>query len=514
MSLSAEPIRLIGNPEENFYVLGKKHQEAFRSLYARFTTQSEFTQTLNSIKALFRKTEAPKLANNHWASWLKNYCEGLEVPVQDYLEFLTNIEKSALPSSLPAGCTSAFCWDQSIQGVQHVRLLDWPLSMGHEPEIIYIEVPKAHALVLIGIKALPFLPFSAMNSEGVTMAIHGKFNSLFHREGGPIGEAVIESLLISKDVGDIRKNLKHFQSVHHWGLYSSDGEGNILAMDIAGPQVDVVSSEISTNQNMIFNNLSVVKNKASIEAQPQGYALFCRQRYDWSLEKLKNTSVKSPLLKMTQIHQPHSYPAPAVTLSTVQSLQLTPSSRSLDFTIGEPPLWNQGKIIRYENLFYNHMRGSEEITTKLKGSDVESWQTLHELSLAQKFMDQGELTEAFHYIQMAHSKAQGETANLLAWVWPWWQWKHLKGKRMRHFVYKENAINLKKTGLYHEHLKLLQLLFELELSLSSTVTPMDLSGKFKLFAETVLKMPYIERSLYLKKIDPRLDIQDLILPSH
>ena len=221
-----EPVRLIGNPEENFYILGKKHQSAFKALWQRVMPAESWRSKLDTFTERWRRVEAAAIPDNTWGAWLKAYCEGLEVTPARYLQFLGHMEAGALPHVL-AGCTSVFRWDEATQGPQHLRLLDWPLALidGETSEQLLIEAPGKPALLLICVPGLAFLPLTAMNSHGVTMALHAKYHSLKQADGRPISEAVIEGLLHSKSVLELRRQLKSFQTQRLWGLNSCDAAG-------------------------------------------------------------------------------------------------------------------------------------------------------------------------------------------------------------------------------------------------------------------------------------------------
>lgn len=506
-----EPVRLIGNPEENFYILGKKHQAAFKTLWQKVMPAESWRARLDSLTERWRRVEAPTIPDNTWGSWLKAYCEGLEITPARYLQFLARIEAGALPHVL-AGCTSVFRWDEATQGPQHLRLLDWPLALveGETSEHLLIEAPGKPALLLIGIPGLTFLPLTAMNSHGMTMALHAKYHSLQHSDGRPISEAVIEGLLSAKNVQELRRQLKSFQTQRLWGLNACDAAGMVLAMDIGGPQVDVISADLREARLLVFNNAPLVKNKDLENAEPPTFTHFCKTRREWCLERLEKDSGEHPLIALTRAHKLHRASAPAVTLSTLQAMMLAPATRTLDWSLGTPPLWQQGTMLRWQDLFSTHMRQPQTITSSFPKEERHEWSLRQHYSLAQKSLDLKDITAAFHHLQMGLASAEGEHRALGAWVWAWWQWRYLENKRDRLMLYQETQETLRRTpATYRGHVQLLRLILELELGLVATVTPLDLPPLLRLWSEKYLTTAASERAALSKELHVRLDLHDL-----
>jgi hypothetical protein len=506
-----EPVRLIGNPEENFYILGKKHQAALKTLWQRVMPAESWRSKLDTLTERWRRVDAAVIPDNTWGSWLRAYCEGLEIAPARYLQFLMHMEVGALPNVL-VGCTSIFRWDEATQGPQHLRLLDWPLALvdSETSEHILIEAPGKPALLLVCVPGLAFLPMTAMNSHGVTIALHAKYHSLKEADGRPISEAVIEGLLNSKSVLDLRRQLKSFQTQRLWGLNSCDAGGMVLAMDIGGPQVDVLSADLREARLLVFNNAPLVKNKELESAEPPTFTHFCRARREWCLERLEKASADHPLVTLTRAQKLHRVSAPAVTLSTLQSLMLSPALRTFDWMLGTPPLWQQGSMVRWQDLFNTHMRNPQTITVNFPKEERHEWSLRQHYALAQKSLDLQDVTTAFHHLQMGLASAEGEHKALGAWVWAWWQWRHLENKRDRLMLYKETQETLRQTpATYRGHVLLLRLILEVELGLVATVTPLDLPATLRAWSEKYLITPAAERSLLTKELQVRLDIHDL-----
>lgn len=516
MKEAPSPVRLIGNATENFYILGKKHYAQFRQLQKRL--YPELDTLPGQLKALvsgFKAKKAEQPTQGLFEDWLKAYCDGLEVPLATYLAFLDKIEKEALPGVLP-GCTSVFLWHEDLQRAEHLRLLDWPLAMAPETtsELIYFQAPGQQTLLMICVPGLPFLPLTLMNEAGVTLALHAKYHSLDHPEGTLIGKIAIESMLESRSIGELKKHLKRHQTKRLWGLQGCDPSGQVLAMDVMGPQMDGQSFEIRDEKILVFNNAALVKNQAAQTiAEPPAFAQFCRERRRWCLEKLKTPKDEHALVQLTRASKTSKFGAPAVTLCTLQALSLHPGMRRLELLLGAAPVWAQGELAVWDDLFATVMRRQDSVKFSTTKEEQLEWPVRREFALAQKSMDLGDVALGFHHIQMGLVKASGELRSQASWVWAWWQWRHLDGKRDRLHLPPLVRRLLAERSSGQEHLKFLLFLLELELNLVATISPPDLNSPFREWADAYLLATPLQRLQLIKIPQARLDIQDC-LPLH
>lgn len=502
-----EPLRLIGNPEENFYVLGKKHQEHYKIFHQRLMGSPTLSSQLEEFTKRVRQSDPVELPQNIWGTLLRAYCDGLEVSLKDYLNFIHTIERNLLI----CGSSSTFVWDRNLQTTHFLRIINWPLHLGHELELIYLQIPQQCSLFIQTIKGLPFLPLTMMNSHGLSLGIHRKFSPLEHPEGVDIGQIALEAMMHSRDVLQARKFLKGKQTLHHWGLVFLDSSHQLLAMDMAGPQMDVIQTTMGPEQVIFFNSAPLVKNKSVTESEPPYFSELCRLEREWTLTDLKNTQDHF-LSHLTRL--PKTFPSKSCAISThsVGAMQLTPTNQSVEINLGDYPAWNQGETVSYPNVFEHHMRKIEKNKTSLTSAQQKIWQTHRHYSLAQKFYDENDFTAAFHHLQMGLASADKNLKSQGLWVFAFWKWHHLKGVRLRLLEYREliqNEKNIQNT--HHPQVKLLKLFYEMELSLSATVTSVDLGDKLKGIADKVLMGQALERSRYSKKIQARLDFQDLIV---
>ena len=134
-------IKLFGNPEENFYSLGKKDRDGYILIQEQITKlcmRSEYTAKLikkvTEATAIYTKKGSIKLESE-----LKAYAEGLEKPYSDVLFTLLLPEIVAafnkwMPNllSVVPGCSSLLVWDKNNKAPVHGRVLDYAISGPYE----------------------------------------------------------------------------------------------------------------------------------------------------------------------------------------------------------------------------------------------------------------------------------------------------------------------------------------------------------------------------------------------
>lgn len=510
-STAPNPVRLIGNPEENFFILGKKHYAQFRELQrALDPAQAQLVNRLKSLGQRWRSKRSDRSGQTPWQEWLGSYCEGLEIPPHEYLAFLDQLERAQLFGGVLPAHTSVFLWHPDAQRPEHLRLLDWQLPLSAGPvELILFQAPGQQSLLMMCLPGLAFWPMTLMNESGVTLALHSKYHSLDHPEGMPIGQIAVESMLESRSILELKKNLKRYQTKRLWGILACDPAGQVLAMDVMGPQMDGQTYQLSEEKLLVFNNAPLVKDQAQQSvAEPPTYAEFCRERRRWATEKLSGKVEGSALWQLTRALKASKFRAPAVTISTVQSLSLHPTLRRLEMLLGTPPMWAQGEMCAWSDLFVSAMRTPEITTQTFSKEEQLEWQARKEFCEAQRAMDSGDVALAFHRIQMGLVKATGELKQEASWVWAWWQWRHLEGKRDRLHLPTYVRQLMSSTKSVVPQLKFLMFLLELELDLAATISPPDLPSPFREWADHYLQAPLVVRLQMMKTPMARLDIMD------
>lgn len=509
MTSALTPLRLIGNPEENFYILGKKHQGPYRKLAQAMQPKGGPLHQITQALARWGRNTQPQLLApaGSWGDWLQSYCEGLEVPVALYLQLLAQIE-----SKVWASGSSTFLWNVEGQWPEHLRTVDWPLSLrpGAECEVIYLKVPNLAPVVLITVQGLPFLPLTLMNDTGLTLALHPKYHPLQHPEGSPIGKIALEAMLECRGTTELKKYLKRQQTQRLWGLHACDPSGQVVAMDIMGPQMDGQTLNLQDERLLVFTNSPLVKDaQEEGTAAPPNFAAYCRERRRWCLDRLSEVK-GSALLQLTRAQKLHRALAPAVTLSTLQSFSLRPQARRLEVLQSPAPAWARQQSTVWNDLFQSDLREASTESFSATKEEKQEWAARERLAHAQLAMDQGEVAHAFHELQMGMAQAQGELKQLAQWIWPWWQWKHLKGRRDRlHLPQLVQDTLAQASQAYKPQLSLLLFLLETELELAPTVGAPDLPAQYKEWADAYTLASALPRAEMLQRLEARLDLQDL-----
>ncbi len=507
-SPSPEPLRLIGNPEENFYVLGKKHAPLYAELRERLLPSG-------ASRAWRLLTRQPLPADEVTrpggavAGWLRAYCEGLDETVERHLAVLERLEASSLPGGL-----NAFRWNEVTQGPEHHSLSEWPLALfqGAATETIYLRVPRGPGMVYTCVPGVPFLPLAGMNDAGLTLALHRKFSPLFHASGAHAGPMALEALWENRNATDLRKFLRHRQTRRLWAFHACDPSGQVVVVDLAGPQLDARQYGLREEKLVVYNARTLVKSAtgAQLSTAPAGFSL-CQEKRDDARARLREVREEHPLRALTLA--PASFPrhASAVGPATVQALSFFPGTLGLESSMGVPPLWFQARLLRWQDLFRQDMRQSETLLPppdSTPGTIRAAWE---DLGQAQRLMDLGDVPGAFHRFQMALARARPLGGlPTFAWAWPWWQWKHLEGKRDRlHLPALARETLASAPATYHPHLRLLLMLLEEELGLVATVAPPDLPAPFREWADLYLRALTSERKAQRERLEARLDLMDL-----
>lgn len=512
-TLTPDPLRLIGNAEENFYVLGKKHQTHYARMKGHgqsATSVGKFLRVLRQVgDTKRRELTAPE---GQVGSWCKAYCEGLETNYGEFLALMDMLEGGHVPGAgnlLPAS-TSILRWHTDTQDMTHTRLVDWypGLSTPNPTETILLQAPGQMGLLMVGMPGVPFLPFTMMNEEGVTLALHAKHHPLDHEAGRPVGLIAIEAMLEARTTLELRKVLKRHQTRHFWGFVSTDAAATVLAMDIMGPQQDGQTFQGADSPLLVFNSTPLLKDKQNAMAsEPPAHAEISKLRRQWCLERSKDTEA-SPIMSLGKLVKPPKGTIPAISAATVQTLSLHPSARRLEMLIGEPPLWAQDSLVTWNNLFQTSMQNP---ATKALRADKSDWQSHHAFALAQAAMDAQDPAAAYHHLQMGIASAKEPLKSQGEWVWAWWQWQHQEAKRDRlhlpHMV--QNLIGTT-PSVHRPHLAFLLFLLEWELQLVPTIAPPELPSPFREWCDSFLLAQPLKRREMLQTLNARLDTQDLL----
>ncbi|MEX1099324.1 MAG: hypothetical protein WEB87_02790, partial [Bacteriovoracaceae bacterium] len=238
-------LHLFGDPEENFYALGVKDKDSYQEIYEQITRLCARADFL--AKALKLSTElAVNLGNRgsiNLSKEIKAYAEGLGRPVNDVYfsillpEIVASFNKW-LPSlmSIIPGCSSLFVTDPRGKGVIHGRVLDYALAGPFEK---YERSASYHFKDRLKIfthttAGMPFPALSSMNDRGLTLALHYKHGNYLDLKGDSIFSIAYQIISFCSDIHEVKKFLKNYPSMSHWGLYLSDRNGEVASIDVRG----------------------------------------------------------------------------------------------------------------------------------------------------------------------------------------------------------------------------------------------------------------------------------------
>jgi hypothetical protein len=420
MTIKQSHIHLIGNSEENFYILGKRDKDAFEAIYkqismlcARNNILAKAIKIATEISGRFQKRNG-----NQQVADLKAYAQGLERPYEDVFftlllpEIVASFNKwiPDLLSIIP-GCSSLFVWDELNKGVVHSRILDYSLAGPFEEEergILY-ELPGCHKVFSFTTAGMPLASLSSMNDKGLTMALHYKHGSYFDLEGESI---FMLANNVIQNCGDIREALKYIKtqkSISYWGMYLSDKNGEVLSLDICGDEIYQEKFDLKDHDYLYFNNRPLLKKVEFSKLRPHGNSEQCRMRRETVQKRMKKTSLAGTkdlqleslkLLAKPEIKKSKSAKSwllPPITPSSIQTCSFHNSLQRALFVPGPAPKYYLNSHIEYKKIFTNidikQKESKKEISNLIKGQRY--------LSQYQSNIDLGEISIAYHKIQMA-----------------------------------------------------------------------------------------------------------------
>lgn len=450
-------IHLFGNPEENFYSLGRRDKNGHAQMYdqisklcARSQYMAKVLKTVTEISAKLgqNKTNSLKLE-------LQAYADGLERPIEDvyYMLLLPEIVASFnkwLPNLLGIipGCSSLFVNDPNNGGIVHGRILDYALAGPFEnfERCITYEFKNRFKSFSHSTVGMPFPSLTTINEKGLTLALHYKHGDYFDTSGDSIFSIMYQLASYCTNVHEVKKYLKSHPSIAYWGIYCSDQDGNVASFDIKGSEVYQQKFEMSEHKYLYFNNRPLIKNTDGEDLQPFGNLDQCLMRKQVVKEKMTKfkhdaKDISLEVLKtLGTIQAKKSKDAKAWKLSpiTPSSVQLTvfnnKSLTSLSVTGVAPKLFT-GNYLEIKNLF-----GPIEQVEKNKKikSDINFISGQRCLAKSQSDMDNGHVESAYHNLQMAIEYFKGYPEEYIAqFFFQVWQYIHEASNKDLSYIYHE-----------------------------------------------------------------------------
>jgi len=526
-------IHLIGNPEENFYSLGRRDKEGYDEIKKQIT---QLCMRSNYAASFIKKiTEWSKDYNKRGSIDLsreyKAYAEGLEIPVNDlYFNLLLPEIVASFNKWLPhllgviPGCSSLFIWDKENQGVVHSRILDYALSgpfEKYERTILY-EFSKRLKTFTYSTVGVPTPSLTTINEKGLTLALHYKHGNYFDINGDSIFSLMYQLSSYCTSIQEVKKYLSGHSSIGHWGIYASDNQGNIGSFDIRGSQVYFEKFDVKEHDFLYFNNRPLVSSKEEELLQPFGNKAQCIMRKDSLFKKMKKYKANSKdhtyeLLKvLTEVKPIKNQSASKwllepINSSSVQAVSMHNTLFETCYIDGVAPKFYQGKIGKISNIFKNKSSKIIEKKSNLEEKYIKGMQFISE---SQSNMDNGNIEKAYHSLQMAIEFLEDYPEKIIAeFFFIIWQYLHEDSNKDLSYLYQE-LLDLE--GLLPEYLNDHRILFITRLNkiLGHGHEP-KLRQKIKddnlrLIFDKEIKMKAIAIKLLRKFTIPRIEILDII----
>jgi len=420
MESNKNHIHLFGNPEENFYVLGKKDKNSYEEVYKQTSMlcakNNYLAQLIKSTTDFSRKFIYQK-PNNHYLE-LKAYAEGLERPVADVLftfllpELVASFNKFTpnLLSLIP-GCSSLFIYDKKNDGVIHNRILDYALSGSFEKyeRSISYEFPNRYKVFSFSTSGIPLPSFSGMNEKGLTLALHYKHGKNFNFEGESIFMLAADILFQCADIREALKFIKDKKSISYWGLYLSDSNGEILSIDINGHEIYQEKYDIRDHEYLYFNNRPLIKKNEHLEIQPYGNLDQCLMRYRNTQDRFKNFNIDDSknismdtlkILTKDNKHKAQSakhWTLGPINTSSIQAISFDAKNQSAIYQLGMAP-----KFFSKNQRHFSHIFSTIQIKENNEDIKENSYQKgMRLMASFQTSFDMGNISKAYHEIQMS-----------------------------------------------------------------------------------------------------------------
>lgn len=424
-------ITLIGDPEENFYQLGVKDKQNHSDVLIHIQSQLRILgPSLDYyLHKIFQGALTHKLRRGElFSKLLSSYAEGLEKDVEDVafgllvpeiLSGLGGVKKFNLAKFAPSlfGCSSFFALSADQRPI-HGRILDFPLfgSYNNFERALLCQFKQTPQIFALSAAGLPYPSLTAMNGNGVTLALHQKFNTIFNLNGRSIFEICFELLCEATTLESALRFLRRQNSITAWGINLSFQTGEVLLVDLCGD--DLVYKEINLHKSKVAytNNLPVKYHTSTTNPFPAGITNNSVMRERVALEKLKAVQIKGhsseeELLKlmgtpMDMRHRdPKDYELSPVTPSSLTIATMRPAAASCSVIADPAPRIFRQNYHSFQNIWTEPSMRDYRIappSTKLARTETNNYyQGMNHFICSQTSMDLGDQQAGHHHIQMA-----------------------------------------------------------------------------------------------------------------
>lgn len=451
-------IHLLGNPEENFYALGKRDAQNFGPIVEHMTKLVAQNEILGKVFQASLELSNIKIQriqkSNHLDKELEAYAEGLERPIKDvYFALLLPEVVAAFNKWTPnlmgiiPGCSSLFMWDELNQGAVHARILDYALASNFEnsERSILYEFTNRYKVYSYSTAGMPFPALTSMNEKGLTLALHYKHGDYFDLKGHSIFAILYQVMSYCSDIHEVKKYLKNYPSIGYWGLYMSDRNGHVASIDICGSQIYQEKFDLKEHPYLYFNNRPLIKDQKHNEIQPFGNLSQCKMRNEHITKSMQvfkqgqNLDQKLlTLLTQPKVKEESSARDWKLGPITPTSIQVTSFHNGLNqslFVTGEAPKLGVSKMVKVNNLFDKNGPKDSILNIQTKNALSEQYIKGHQyLSRAQASYDQGKEQRAYHELQMA-MKYHQNYPDFFVEKFFFTVWQYLNDSSTKDFVY-------------------------------------------------------------------------------
>lgn len=419
-------IELIGSPEENFFSLGKKDKDSYPIIYDQISKLCARNNMLAKIL---------KLSTEYSGKWLKKspqhnireieaYAAGLERPVDDVLfslllpELVASFNKwtPQLINLIP-GCSSLFMQDKATGGVLHARVLDYALAGPFEKfeKIIKYDFNHRHSVLSFNTSGMPFPSLSAVNDKGLSLALHYKHGDFFDLEGESIFLICQEILYQCSTIHEAVKMLKAKKSIAYWGIYLSDANGEVVSIDINGPDFYQQKYDIADHPFLYFNNRPILHKSHHMHLQPYGNAQQCIMRQK-SIEQMMQDQQPTNLEELVNTlgslpkNNKKEWRLAPMTPSSIQLVGFDAKNKQAIKVAHQAPKFAINGHYKINDIF--NRPEVAKLTHKKKPTKLQ--QAYQRFALFQSAIDLGNISEAYHQIQMSIILADKHSEKYLA----------------------------------------------------------------------------------------------------
>jgi hypothetical protein len=507
-------VPLIGDPVENLYQLGLREKEAFLRIEKRVTKLLSTNLILRfgqdivaRARVLFRRKET-----SFFDQCISAYAEGLGIDATRYLSFISLFELAAhygqvypeLKSILP-GCTSVFA--KTDGDFTHSRLLDFPLIgiFEESPRLYYWQPEGKLPILSYSCEGLAPLFFQGVHGSGMSFALHHKPGNTYHREGQSIFQIGFETLFESQHLSDFKKEIKKKVSCTKWAFLLLEKSGQVLEIDIDGPNQNFENYNLNDSSPLIFTNIPLKQDSTGFES----FLKFSEDRQAWLKEKLISPKSIHILDLMTDVEDQRikKWLHPSATLSTVGAYHINLTKGFVDLKEGEQALVASDAIVRFS---LDETQEKRVLKEKEALSTFElAWKRA---AKAQSDFDQGDYDIAYHELQMAKSMMPHPIwKEIIAFYLFVWDFKFISNTQELAMIYKK-VRTLNVPANLKDQWILLIMRFEKKLELTPSVNSNDVSEAMReLFQQEKLATKPVFAT-WMKLLYPRLEILDVFSP--